>query len=590
MSRSRALFALALCALFVALLAPRAPAQSGREARVRALLSTGVVRFGDAVTLKVTVENAGTARVRGLPEVDGLRIGPVGAPSRSQMIQTFNGRSTVTRETGWSIPVRPLEPGDFEIPPLELEVDGRVERTQPLALTVVEDLRGEDLGYFEISASSRTVVEGQPFSIELRFGWDEGLESRVNFANLSLPWWDSLAGVLPMEEPAARPGVQQVELILNTRQRVAVDQIEPQLVRGRRFRSFRLLRSFTPTRSGTLEFPISFLEFGRVEDRGFFSRGNRKLESYFVRAAPLEVEVLALPEEGRPLDYGGAIGTLAVRASAEPRDVDAGESIKLTLEVSGAGNLEFFTAPDPSRLEAFEGFRYFGKTEEKGFERRSIEYDVAPLSSASTEIPPLRLPVFDPEQERYVVLETDPIPIRVRALENAVALSDGGRGRSFERDLRDIESSPGRGTDGLSRPGWRKAAGAIAALPFLWLGLRGLRRRREDLARPVERRRRHARAELARALAAGGSAKDRLDALHEFLAARTREAPGAWVGRDALAWCESGAAPATWSTDAAREVAELVAALEAVSYGGAAANVDDARLLAVVDRSLQEGL
>ena len=55
---------------------------------------------------------------------------------------------------------------------------------------------------------------------------------------------------------------------LNGGGRVVVEELDPQTVRGRPFRAFRLLRSFVPTRSGTLELPVSFLQFGRVERRG----------------------------------------------------------------------------------------------------------------------------------------------------------------------------------------------------------------------------------------------------------------------------------------------------------------------------------
>jgi hypothetical protein len=578
----------ALLALLALGLALPGLAQGGRGPRAKAYLTTGVVKLGDRVQLVISVENAREARVLALPEVDGLEIGPLGRPSESQTITTVNGRTTVAIERAWGVPVRPATPGDYRIPAVELEVDGERVRTQPLALTVVEDLRGEELGFFEVQTSSRRVVEGQPFSVELRFGWDQGLSGRINSAALSLPWWDDLPGVLALDPPEARPGARQQTLGLNGTDRIIVEELDPQTVRGRPFRAFRLLRSFVPTRSGTLEFPVSFLEFGRVEERGFFSTGRTTAESYFVRAPAFAIEVVPLPEEGRPLDYGGAIGALELRASAEPRDVDAGESIKLTVDVTGAGNLEFFTAPDPSRQEAFSGFRYFGKTEDKSFERRRIVYDLAPLSSTVEEVPPLGLPVFDPEAGRYRVLRTEPIPIRVRPLEGEVALTAEGAGPRLERDIRDLVVDPRPRREG-GGPGAGAVIAALLLAPALGLGARVAVRRRRDPEAPLERRRRGARRALRRALGQAQGPKEQLDALHAWLAARTREAPQAWVGRDVLAYAREGGG--AWSGASARALSDTVAALEAAAYGDApAAATDPARLLELADRLAGEGL
>jgi hypothetical protein len=268
--------------------------------------------------------------------------------------------------------------------------------------------------------------------------------------------------------------------------------------------------------------------------------------------------------------------------------VDAGESIKLTVDVTGAGNLEFFTAPDPSRQEAFSGFRYFGKTEDKSFERRRVVYDLAPLSSEVEEVPPLRLPVFDPEAERYVVLESEPIPIRVRPLEGRVALAEGGAAPRFERDIRDLIVDPRAPRQG-GGPGAGAVVAALLLAPALGLGARVAVRRRRDPEAPLERRRRGARRALRRALAAARTPKEQLDALHAWLAARTREASQAWVGRDVVAFSREEAQG--WSGASARELAETVAALEATTYGDAPPGPGDpGRLLALAAQLEKEGL
>jgi hypothetical protein len=377
-------------------------------------------------------------------------------------------------------------------------------------------------------------VEKQPVEIEMLFGWDAGLP-RVTYANLILPWWGKLRELLELEMP---PSVTAHELTipLNGRDRIAVEEVARHQEGGRTFRTFRLRRVFLPTRPGTISLSQPFLEFGEADSGGIFSRGRR--ETFFVAGEPMVIDVRRLPEEGQPVDFTGAIGTFDVRASADTRDVDVGESIKVEVRYAGDGNLQFFDPPDLSRDGAFSGFRVFGSTNRaKSLDRRTIEFDLAPLHAEVTEIPPIRLPVYDPEAGEYTEVATEAIPIRVRALEGEVALAGGEEGRGFSDDIRDIRTAPiaARAGDGPAAPGplalGLVAAGAVVA----WLALRTeVRRRRGDPDAPVERRRRRARRDLARDLAAAEDESDELHALLRFLAARTREPDWAWVGRDPL--------------------------------------------------------
>lgn len=568
-----------VCLATLALALPAAAQDAA--SRLKVYLTSGVVRLGDRVQIVVSVEDSGDARIVDAPRVDGLEIGAPVGPSINQTMSSINGRTTVRTERVWGIPVRALRAGEYTIPPFTVEVDGERVRTSELSLNAVQDMRGAELGLLRITPSSTRVVEGQPFSLELILGWDAALGNRVNRAGLALPWWGQLPGVIALDAQAPAAGARTLRMPVNGREYAIVEQIEPVRENGRTFTAFRLERSFTPTRSGTLEFPESYLEFGHGNDGIFASRARDEI--YFVQAPAFSIEVVALPEAGRPIDYGGAIGALEVRADAGPRDVDAGESIKLTLTVTGAGNLEFFTAPDPSRDAAFAGFRFFGKTESKAFDRREVVYDIAPLSSDVEEIPSIRLPVFDPELERYVELATDPIPIRVRDLEGAVGLVDP-EGVEYERDLRDLADAT-RGARGLGRPGVGAVLVALLAVPLCAFAAARVRRMLGDPRAPLERRRRRALGVLRRDLAASTSARDDLAAVCAFLAARTREGEGAWVGRDVAAWTAG-----RLSSDTTAELQRLLDELERAAFGGASDRPPQDRALAVARRAMGEGL
>lgn len=574
--------------LVLAAWCPLAFAQS--QARLSTRLTSGVVKLGGEVSIVATVENASFSDVRPLPAVDGLRLGPWSVPSVRSMRSVINGRVSQSDERTWTAPVRPERKGEFTIPPLEFNVDGTLTRSQTLVLNVVEDLKGEELGTFTLTASSARVVEGEPFTVELLFGWDAALGDRINWANLSLAWWGELAGAMENDPPPSPPGASVVEIVLNSSETIRVEELPRRQVKNRPFRMFRLVRSFTPTRSGTLEFPTSWLEFARIEEAGdvfSFQRRRERVESYFVRSEPVRIEVIGLPESGRPADFGGAIGRFTARASAAPRDVDAGESIKFKVEWTGQGNLAYFAPPEPSRSDAFAGFRVYGKTETKAFDRRTVVYDLAPRSAEVKEIPPLALSVFDPELGAYTTVSTEPLSIHVRPLAKASSLAGESAEPTLSNDLRDVASGLPVERE-LPRPGFSTSAAMLAAGVIFWPIAVRITRRRGDPWTERARRRRRARRELLRELARSDSARADLEALGRYLAARTAQVPEAWQGRDLAAWFATHAPDVPRS--AVESLALLVRELEASAWGGAARPATRERASSVTAELERSGL
>ena len=564
----------AVCALLL-LAQPARPQGGGGGASLRAYLTSGVVRLGDRVALVVTVENARSSELGTLPSVKGLGIGPVSPPSEQRSIVFLGARRQESLTRTWTIPLRPQEVGLYALPAFDVLVDGVARRTNELSLNVVRDLKGEELGFLEVRTSTPKVVIGQPFTIEVLFGFDLAISGTTDYANLSLAWWGSLPGLLENAPPSPDPARARVQIIVNDRELVEVEQLANRSLRGREFLQLRLIRSFTPTRDGRIELPTSHFEFGRtVQSQDFFRTRREKGETYFVRAAEVALDVIPLPEQGRPLDFSGAIGSIRARADATPRDVDAGDSIKFKVEWTGAGNLEFFTAPDPARLDAFREFRVYGKSEERALERRVVTYDLSPISSSVTEVPALPLSVFDPETGRYGVVSTEPLPVRVRALEGASGLAVEDKER-FRSDILDVEVGPGAPAP-VAPLGAQWIVAALVLVPVGWLALRTAVRRHGDPAAPAARARRRARRELASNLTRANVARAQLELVHRFLAARTNRPVEAWVG--------------VRVGGPGKELDAVVAELERQVWGGSGTPLPRERILAAADAALGGGL
>jgi hypothetical protein len=558
------------------------------QAQVSARLSSGFVKLGGRVDLQVFVENAQQADVLELPVLEGLRIGPLSAPARREYNEVrAGGRVKRSVWWTWSIPVTPERTGEFTLPPLRLRVDGQPFETQPLTLSVVEDLRGQELLVLEIQPSSERVVEGEPFSVELLFGWEVGINNPAD-VQLALPWWNNLPGVLEIQPEQRGLQTRTFEVPINRTDKGEVEEVAARESGGRRFRLFRARRTYLPTRSGTLEFPTSFLAFTQLIERGragFFESTPDKTQQYFTSFKAFHVEVVPLPEEGRPFDFTGAVGVFQARAEVDRRDVDQGDSIKLTVEWSGRGNLEFFDVPDIARREEFKGFRVYGVTERKASSFRVAVYDLAPIDSTVAEIPPVPLPYYDSEQGAYASVATAPIPIRVRELASHETLAPAAEGFRGERDVRDIAVAALADPDAeRSGPGTGATAAALALVPLSWLCLRSWVRRRGAPDAPAERARRKARKHLSRRLRGAERAQDQLDAVHSFLAARSREGEQAWVGRDLRE-----ALPDIAAQDL-EPMARLYADLERAAYAEDNRPIDGEAILRAADRLVGAGL
>ncbi|MFN0244185.1 MAG: BatD family protein [Planctomycetota bacterium] len=571
-------------------LAAAAPsfAQAASDVQVGARLSTGVVKLGSNVVLAVQVVGAKDAAIAALPEVAGLRFVPDSSPDVVQSWERSGGRQRTTVMLTWQIEIRPEAKGEYKIPPVTVRAGGREYTTRELSLRVVEDMRGEELGFFEIRHPT-SVVEGQPFTLDMRFGWDEAFSASRNYhnlyANLNLPWVDALPGLVELDPPPPNPGATFTEgVMLNSESRLRVENQGSVDINGRKVQMFRWQRRYLPSRSGKLEFSTSHLEFGYVENDVFMVSRNK--ETFYKRVAGFEVAVEKLPEQGKPIEFTGAVGSIVATASADRRDVDAGDSIKLSVTWSGDGNLEFFDPPDPARTPQFKDFRIYGTTDRKAVDRRTVVYDLAPISPSAQAIPPIVLPVFDPVTKSYTSVATEAIPIRVRALAKTSALNATPSTPDTVLDIQDIqtesarEGAPGRVPLGLLLAG-------AALVPIGWLSTRIVVRKRGDPDSPRARARRAARKKLAKNLDGAQNATDQARALHEFLADRSGESREAWVGRDVRAWAR---AQGTLSDDDAAALATLVAELDEKIWAKGGEKVDDARILAAADRVRGGGL
>jgi len=575
-----------LCLLALpAVTAPVATAatQTQKQVKTSVKLSSHVLKLGGTVRLQLQVDGTRDAQLLDIPKVDGLEFGEVFGPSPTEVTQIYNGQRFYKITLDWTVTVRPLRAGDFDIPPLLLRIEGEERRVpeEPLRLRVVEDLEGAEMCFFEVIDAPEQVVEGQPFTLSLRFG--TSVEALAN-VSLFLPWWPRQRGVLELEEPPGRRGSWH-QFSVNGRDRTQVEEVPNETRDGVPFRVFQIERRYVATRAGTLEYDQATVEFAELLERGSaFRRGKSK--SYYAQASPFAIDVVPVPEKGRPFEWTGAVGTLTADRRVDRRDLDQGDTIELTVSWFGDANLEFFDVPDLGRLWADTGFRVLGREDKQFADERRVTWDLIPSRADLDEIPPVPLWVYNPGRESFELVETEPVSIRVRPVESDLTPYEEGD-VALPMDIRDLHTSPASGADG-TRIGGAVLLWSSLSLPLAWLFARTAVRRRGDPNAPLERRRRRALRRLGRELSSATQASAQALALARFLAARTREPDHAWVGRDPREWVNSGGG--ALAEEALSSLEAITAELDEKAWAGGDESLDAARVRRVASTLLGGGL
>lgn len=143
------------------------------------------------------------------------------------------------------------------------------------------------------------------------------------------------------------------------------------------------------------------------------TRVNRKIS-----AGSKTINVKPLPEQGKPVDFTGAVGNFNFNVFASKRVLDASESLQLKVEVRGNGNLKLFKLPKvslPSSLEVYEPeHKENVQTNLSGMQGSiSDSYTVVPQYKGKYPIPSISFSYFDLETKSYKRLTSEEIIIDV---------------------------------------------------------------------------------------------------------------------------------------------------------------------------------
>ena len=492
------------------------------DLEVRASVDRTRVAAGDAIALTVTVSSEGLSSVPTpeLPTPDGLDM--LGSSSStSTSIRIVNGAVSQTLTTSFVYTLRAGREGAFVIGPARVQHQGRTYQSSPIRVEVskatgrrraqpapspgqslsTQELRQiEENLYVAAVPDKKSVYVGEQVTVSYK------LYTRYDLRDIAFGKVPTYTGFW-------------AETLYDAKR---VD-MKRETVDGRAFNTLLLkVVALFPTSSGRqgleqLEMICSVPVRSRRRsvfgfDDFFSSDPFGTAKQVTVRSEDLEIEVLPLPP-GSPPGFDGAVGRFGLSASATPVVVAAGDPVAVKVVVAGSGNLG--SVPEPIR-PAGTGLRFYDpkvslekqKQGNRFAGRKTYEYVAIPEDSEIREIPPFRLPYFDPGKRQYIALETEPIPLEVTPPVRApqplpsAAILNREEIRVLGEDIRFIK--PDRttleGQSGMLYADWRFLA--VQLVPVLgFFCVLGYRRHRERLIDDVAyARRRRSRGEASRRL------------------------------------------------------------------------------------------
>ncbi len=341
-------------------------------------------------------------------EASGFRV--IGGPSQSVSQSWINGKSSFNKSYIYIL--LPTQKGQLTIKQAAIEINGQIYKTSPVKINVTNAVEipkdpneapavsADDNIYLVADISKSNPYLNEPITVvyKLYFSYSIGIS---NWRELNKPKYNDFWS-----------------------QNIDIKQLKAEegMFKGERYRYVVLRKTVLyPQKSGKLEIePLSLDIDCQVPSnrRNFWGQPIMVEDSKRVSAGSKIINVRALPESGKPVDFSGAVGQFDFKVNPSKTTLKNGESLDLTLSVIGKGNLKLFSLPKPvvpTALEMYDPVHEENvSTPLTGMTGRITDkYTIIPQYKGSYQIKPLSFSYFDLASGRYKTITSQPITITV---------------------------------------------------------------------------------------------------------------------------------------------------------------------------------
>jgi hypothetical protein len=360
------------------------------------------------------------------PSFDGFRV--IAGPSQQVSQSWINGRSTF--EKVYSYYLQPNQKGNLTIKQATIEYNGQAYKTSPVKITVTAAVeQPRDPNETSISADNNLYLiadiskinpyVNEPITVvyKLYFSNNIGIS---NFRELNKPKYnDFWSQNIEIKQPVVEEG----------------------MFKGEPYRYIVLKKAVLyPQKSGKLTIEPLSLDIDvqlPTNRRDVFGRVVIADGSKRVSAGAKTINVKALPEAGKPVDFSGAVGNFDFKVTPTKTSLKNGESLDLIVSVIGKGNMKLFSLPKPVVPKALEMYDAVHSenvsTSLAGTSGKIADsYTIIPQYKGNYPVKPMQFSYFDLGSGKYKTISSPEIMITILdgPTETRANASNSGNGKN----------------------------------------------------------------------------------------------------------------------------------------------------------------
>ncbi len=393
---------------------------TAQDLKVTALVDQATIGSEERVTFTIEVQGTSLPDIRSPqpPQTTGLVLANQ-FPSSSRNISVVNGAMTVSMGYSWQFV--PTVIGIATIGAATVTAGGKNYKTDPIRIKVIKQsdrpvrqqrkprsLFDDALGsaaaapspkiansdlFIRAKPSKRNAFQNEQITIEYDLYFRSGVQLRQSRLADS---WDAEGFWREELEVESRPVPKTV------------------VENGVRYNVITLKRvAVFPTRTGELNVDALKIESEATAGRGardpFFSLRSR-YQPVELSSRPVRIIGKAFPDNP-PASFSGAVGSYRINAAMDRPTIEVGESVKLSVAISGSGNIATLEGPDVDTPGIFEVYdpRIETSVSRKGASVRgtkTFNYVLVPRSNGIFTIPPVEFSFLNPRSGRYETIRS----------------------------------------------------------------------------------------------------------------------------------------------------------------------------------------
>ena len=381
------------------------------QTRLEVKMSKTTLKVGESAQLSFIFNAVGDDFIP--PKITGFQVN---GPMVSQSENIINGAYSGNQQFAYVI--QAIRPGKFTIPSAMVEFKGRIFKSQPVIVTVLnQNIKGEkqtnedsyvsknNVGknapvFIEAEISKTNVYINEPVEVSYRVYLNPKFkiekENKINFPKYNNFW-------------------SQTEDLRD-------NHWEQVVVNGRIYYTKLFRRTVLyPQKTGNLSIDPLSLDFNIAYPTGeldFFNDPQYETARRVIATPSKTIVVKPLPEKGKPENFTGAVGVFEFNVIVDKLESKTGEAIQMEFVVTGTGNLKLFELPKPNLPADFE---IFEPTHKEDIEENirgmsgsiSDSYTVIPQNKGKFLVKPQQFSYFDIQSKSYKTISSDEINLTI---------------------------------------------------------------------------------------------------------------------------------------------------------------------------------